>query len=373
MSIAESTRTETKDSYSQLFLIYDIQTKEVLFSNLPVEDFLGPSLDLTGHFPFQNKEQSKITNLANEWQYCLQLKEKETRNFHFQASSTRGKAIHFIVDAVGINMPAHLNSPVILFSIKKDTTQDNSTGQNKTELIHQKDYAEFIDLAAHDLDAPLRKLSLLIERLTHKYQTEPASDMQGYFTRIQSSITDMRTLVDSLSRLSGLSLAPTINMACDINAIVKEVLVDLQQTARGKNVSATVAALPVLNGDLIQYRQLFQNLLQNALRFSKTDSPLQIKISAVPLSTGEKTSLQLQGNKNWFRITVADNGIGFKQEYAEKIFKPFVRLHGKSEYPGTGMGLAICKKITDNHGGFIYAEGKEAEGATFTLILPQSL
>lgn len=373
MSIAESKRAEYKDSYSQLFFFYDTQTKEVLFSSVPVEDFFGPSLDLTDHFPFLNNEQSNIQNLATEWQYCLQLKEKETRNFHLKATSTEGKPVLFNVDAVGLNMPVHYNSPVVLFSIKKDTAQNNSSRHNKTELIHQKDYAEFIDLAAHDLDAPLRKLSLLIERLTHKYKTEPGSDMQGYFTRIQSSITDMRSLVDSLSRLSGLTLAPATNMSCDINMIVKETLIDLQQKGPGKNISATVSALPVLNGDLSQYRQLFQNLLQNTLRFSKTDSSLQIKISAVPLSAEEKKSLQLQENKKWFRITIADNGIGFRQEYAEKIFKPFVRLHGKSEYPGTGMGLAICKKITDNHGGIIYAEGKEAAGATFTLILPQSL
>jgi signal transduction histidine kinase len=373
MSIVESKRKEYKNSHSQLFFFYDKQTKEVLFSNLSMEDFFGSSLDLTDHFPFQNNEGGNTENLANEWQYCLQLKEKETSNFHFHATSAEGKPVLFNVDAVGLNMPVHNNSPAVLFSIKKDTAQNNSSGHNKTGLIDRKDYAEFIDLAAHDLDAPLRKLSLLIERLTHKYKTEPGSDMQGYFTRIQSSIADMRSLVDSLSHLSGLNLAPAINMSCDINAIIKEILMSLQQKAPGKNIAATVTTLPVLNGDLSQYRQLFQNLLQNALRFSKTDSTLQIKISALPLLSEEKESLQLQGNKNWFRITVADNGIGFRQEYAEQIFKPFVRLHGKSEYPGPGMGLAICKKITDNHGGIIYAEGKEAEGATFTLILPQSL
>jgi signal transduction histidine kinase len=100
--------------------------------------------------------------------------------------------------------------------------------------------------------------------------------------------------------------------------------------------------------------------------------PLQIKISSTQLSPDEKQSRGLQYNKDWYRIDVMDNGIGFRQEYAEKIFKPFIRLHGKSEYPGSGMGLAICKKIIENHGGVIYAEGNETTGATFTLILPQS-
>lgn len=371
MSNVESMRTENTDSYSQLFFFYNIQTKEVAFSSQSMEDFFGSPIDLDNKFPFVNNEQSNTQHLVKEWQYCLQLKEKESRNFHYEITSTDGIPSLFNFDAVRLNWPVYDHSPVILFSVKKKAAKNNGTRQNKTDFLYQKDYAEFIDIAAHDLDAPLRKMSLLIERLAHKQQTEPAGDMQDYFTRIQSSLADMRSLVDSLSRLSGLSTATPVNVSCDLNKIVENSISDLRQTT-DEAISLDLSAMPVLQGDIVQYKQLFQNILQNAIRFGRKDPPLQIKIVAAQLSPVEKRGFGITDNKNWFCITVSDNGIGFRQEYAGKIFKPFVRLHGKSEYPGTGMGLAICKKIIENHGGIIYAEGKEASGATITLILPQS-
>ena len=373
MRSAESIKTEYTGSYSQLFFFYNKPAQEILFSSLPMEGFFESSIDLQDRFPFINNKQIKSQSLVNEWQHCLQLKEKETSNFNFRATSTDGTPVLFSFDAIGINLPVYDNSPLVLFSVKKKPAKNNLAPQNKTATIYQKDYAEFIDIAAHDLDAPLRKLSLLIERLTHKYKTEPGSDMQDYFSRIQTSLTDMRSLVDSLARLSGLSSVPVKNVICDFNSIVGETVNDLRQQAQHKEISVTLSALPVVEGDMAQYRELFQNLLQNAVRFSKKDGPLEIKISAAPLSAVEKHRLGLPVDKTWFGVAVIDNGIGFSQEYAEKIFRPFVRLHGKSEYPGTGMGLAICKKITENHGGIIYAESHENNGATFTLILPQSL
>ena len=188
MSTGESINTEYTDSYSQLFFFYNTQTKKVLFSSQPMEEFFDSSVDLNNIFPFKNDEQ----NLDHEWEYCLQLKEEETRNFNFVATSTEGTPALYNFDALGLNMPVHYHSPVILFSVKKNAATTNLSRHMKTELIHPKDYAEFIDMAAHDLDAPLRKLSLLIERLAHKQETEPGSDMQDYFTRIQTSLADMQ-------------------------------------------------------------------------------------------------------------------------------------------------------------------------------------
>ncbi len=368
MSSNEFMNTGYTDSYSQLFFCYNTQTNEILFSSLGLDDFFGCPIDLKSRFPFINNEQNISRQLVNEWQHCLHLKEKETRNFYFKATSTNGIPVVLNFDAVGICN----NTPMVLFSVKKNPANNIITPQNKTTINYQKDYAEFIDIAAHDLDAPLRKLILLIERLTNKNKTEPGSDLQDYFTRIQTCIADMRSLVDSLARLSGLNSKPGKNISCDINSIVQDIADDFLQLDKDKKISITITGLPVLEGDKAQFRQLFQNLLQNAIRYCKKDFLLEIKINAAPVPSEEKQRLGLKGDKNWFMITVMDNGIGFNQEYAEKIFRPFVRLHGKSEYPGTGMGLAICKKITENHGGTIYCEGIENKGATFTLILPQS-
>ena len=102
------------------------------------------------------------------------------------------------------------------------------------------------------------------------------------------------------------------------------------------------------------------------------DAPAEINIQSSVLSSGEKDYFKLQQEKKYYKIEIADKGIGFKNEDAEKIFRPFVRLHGKSKFPGSGIGLAICKKIMENHGGIIYAEGNESEGSRFTLILPEN-
>ncbi len=373
MSSDEYLSAETTSSYTQLFFFYNIQTGEILFSSPGIEKFFETPINLKDQFPFITNEQNISQHLVNEWQHCLQLKEKETVNFYFKATSTNGTPALFNVNAVGLKMPVCNSLPMVFFSVKKNLVKNNITSQNKTAINYQKDYAEFIDIAAHDLDAPLRKLALLLERLAHKNKTEPGSDLQDYLNRIQTSLTEMRSLVDSLARLSALNSKPGTKVNCDINSIVGEIIHGLQQTNQDKKISVTLSALPVLEGDKIQYRQLFQNLLQNAVRYSKKDLPPEIRISAAPLSFVEIQHLGLPDDKAWHKITVKDNGIGFNQEYAEKIFRPFVRLHGKSEYPGTGMGLAICKKITENHGGTISCEGIENKGATFTLILPQSL
>jgi signal transduction histidine kinase len=118
---------------------------------------------------------------------------------------------------------------------------------------------------------------------------------------------------------------------------------------------------------------LFRNLLENAIRFSKKDNPPDIQVSAQAVTGKEKNSYGLQKDTNYFKITCSDNGIGFRQEYAEKIFRPFVRLHGKSEFPGNGIGLALVRSIVDNHRGIIYAESAENEGARFILLLPQTI
>jgi signal transduction histidine kinase len=128
----------------------------------------------------------------------------------------------------------------------------------------------------------------------------------------------------------------------------------------------------VLQGDSEQYELLFKNLLSNAIRFCKKDKLPIIEIRSESLSTEEIKRFNLGEHKIYYRITIKDNGIGFGEEYSEIIFNPFVRLNGKSEYPGNGIGLSICKKIVENHHGIIYAEGDENSGARIVLILPQA-
>jgi signal transduction histidine kinase len=249
----------------------------------------------------------------------------------------------------------------------------HSSAKSKTADNDRKDYAEFIDIAVHDLDAPLRKVSLLIDRLVHKNTTEPGGDLQDYFDRVQTSLKEMRTLIDRLSDFASLNSTARHNASCDMLSIINETLLEIRHKNPDKQIAASFSELPVLDGDKLQYRQLFQGLLQNAVSYNIKNQPVKIHITAEPLKDEEKGRLSLPMDKKYSKITVTDNGIGFEQQYAEKIFKPFTRLHGKSEYPGSGMGLAICRKIAENHNGIIYAESNQSKGASFTVILPQSL
>ena len=136
----------------------------------------------------------------------------------------------------------------------------------------------------------------------------------------------------------------------------------------GRKFSSTTCG----KGDAEQYCCLFKNLLENAIKFSKKDSVPNIQIRSSVVSPEEKDQFNLEGDRLYYKIEITDNGIGFKKDYTEKIFRPFVRLHGKSQFPGNGMGLAICKKIMNVHHGIIYAESLENEGARFTLVLPET-
>ena len=237
---------------------------------------------------------------------------------------------------------------------------------------YKKEYHEFIDIAAHDLDAPLRKLSALIERLTNKFKPVLTDkDAHEYITRINTSLDDMRSLIDGLTILSQIIADKREYTSCNIETIIEKTLADLQPIIKEKKAVITTSALPLAEGHLKQYNQLFRNLLDNAIKFSKEDTSPIINIRSTNITDEEKSYFKLQPEKQYCKIEISDNGIGFKQEYAENIFRPFVRLHGNSRFAGSGIGLAVCKKIVENYGGIIYAEGRENSGASFALILPQ--
>lgn len=355
-----------ENSNLSLFFFFNPVHKEILFSSLPFESFFGSPASLETGPPFINAFHNNDTeNLNKEWQSCLQLKENETHYFSFSKTGT-DKNLVFDFSVLCAVLSSLNGSPGLLFHVKKST---GSHSLNKTAHNYQKDYAEFIELAGHDLDAPLRKLSILIERLVAKI--EPAADVESYITRIQTSLTDMRSMIDNLSMLSALAFPAIKKDRCNIAYIVHAIAEQLPHHRR--DMIKVISPLPVLEGDCKQYQQLFKNLLDNAILFGKKETPVIVEIGAGPLQQEERLRFDLPGDTAYVKIIIADNGIGFSQEYAEKIFRPFVRLHGKSEYPGHGMGLAVCKKIVENHHGIIQADGKPGEGARFIVILPQTI
>jgi len=153
----------------------------------------------------------------------------------------------------------------------------------------------------------------------------------------------------------------------DLNIIVSEVQKDLAEIISEKKATIEFANLPTVNAVPLQFHQLFSNIIGNSIKYSRKDVPPVIKISAALIPVKNPSVLKCT---QCYEIKISDNGIGFEQEYAENIFKLFQRLHGRNEYYGTGIGLAICKKIVENHRGIITAAGKPGEGAVFTILLP---
>jgi PAS domain S-box-containing protein len=234
-----------------------------------------------------------------------------------------------------------------------------------------KELEEFAYVASHDMNEPLRKITTFIERLETKYKSELGTDGKLYLTRISASVENMRHLIDTLLEFSRTARSNQPFLQVDLNRILKEVQTDLELKIEETGTTINVEVLPVIEAIPSQMKQLFDNLLNNSIKFRKPNVHPVINIRCLRLSRRQKEQHHLDTGNTWFKIDFTDNGIGFEPEFNARIFQIFQRLHGKTEYPGSGIGLAICKKIIDQHKGLIYATGESDNGATFTIILPE--
>jgi PAS domain S-box-containing protein len=231
---------------------------------------------------------------------------------------------------------------------------------------------EFAYASSHDLQAPLRKIGYFIEQLKKELGEQLKGKSLEIVKRIESSTGRMQKLIDDLLTFSYISKGTGEVAEVDLNQQVKEVLEDLELEVAEKRVKITVERLPMVRGNGRQFHQFFQNLIGNAIKYTKADVVPVIQISSYEV-TGREAQARLpaeDADKKYHLIQLTDNGIGFEQEYAEDIFKVFTRLHNASDYPGTGVGLSIVQKVVENHNGYIWAESKPGEGASFKVLLP---
>ncbi len=221
-----------------------------------------------------------------------------------------------------------------------------------------EDLREFATIASHDLQEPLRKIMGFGMRL--KKDCSPHLDDRGkdYLERMERSAQQMQKFIDDLLGYSKVTTASAWRERVDLKEVISQVLTVLESPIEETHPIIEVGPMPFIEADRMQMTQLFQNLISNALKFHKKDVPPVVRISHRLLENGSH------------EILVKDQGIGFDARYLDRIFKPFERLHGKSEYEGTGMGLAICQKIVLRHGGELTAESSSQEGATFIVTLP---
>jgi signal transduction histidine kinase len=226
-----------------------------------------------------------------------------------------------------------------------------------------KDLDRFAYMASHDLQEPLRKIRIFSDRLNLKYSDLLDEEGKNYLDRIQKVTQRMQALINDLLIFSKISVEKDLFLQSDLNKLVGDVLVDMEHSIMEKNAKISVDELPSLCVNPVLMQPLFYNLISNALKYCKKDADPLIRIRA------EVNSEKNQENK-YCRILVEDNGIGFDQKYAEQVFEMFRRLHPKSEFEGTGIGLALCKKIVEKHNGFISVRSKVDEGSVFIVSLP---
>ncbi len=195
---------------------------------------------------------------------------------------------------------------------------------------------------------------------------------RNYFERMITSSHRMQTIIEDLLSVSGI-FQNNENESESLDRLISDVVTDLDMRIREKNAQVIYAPVPARFAGSKQFRQVFFNLLNNSLKFSKTDIPPVISISCTEVSPKEAEKYKLAGNQDYININFSDNGIGFDNNYAEKIFQMFERLHSTSEYDGTGIGLAVCKKIAEKHKGTITATGTPGIGASFSVIIPKQI
>ena len=236
-----------------------------------------------------------------------------------------------------------------------------------------KELASFNHVASHDLQEPLRKIQTFISRFSDEDKNLISENGKNYISKIEDSANRMRILIDDLLLFSRTNKSEKVFEKADLNFILENSKQELSQVITDKNAIITSDKLPFTNVIEFQMQQLFTNLIGNSLKYSNKNVPLKIEIICEIIIAENYPILNLSTKDKFYKISFTDNGMGFEQEQAEKIFVLFNRLHPANDFPGTGIGLTICKKIAENHKGFLFAEGYVNKGAIFNLFLPINL
>lgn len=238
------------------------------------------------------------------------------------------------------------------------TSYNKDIDDNLIELkARNKELENFAFLAAHEINRPLRHINAFGQKLKTKAGEKLDSDENLYLEKIINSSRALQNLLEDLLQLSRISSQEKELEEVDLNLVISDVIEEFDEDIEKLHAQIEIESLATIEADKLLIYLLFKNLLSNALKFRKADQDPKIKI-------------QSKNSEDYTEISFADNGIGFNEEDAQKIFRQFERLHGVSEYDGHGIGLALCKKIAKRHGGSITAHGIKNEGSTFTIKLP---
>ena len=265
---------------------------------------------------------------------------------------------------------------LVKIGVSNDITEEYTSKlaleeKNKSLIAINAELESFNQIVSHDLQEPLRKIQMFISRIQDTEWETISEKGKDYFGKIRISANRMQNLMMDLVNYSRTIKDNKVFVKTNLKEVLADVIQELSVNIEEKHAKVKVESLPKINIIQFQIHQLFVNLISNSLKYSKEDVAPVIKISTGKIEAEEKFNDIVLSDKKYHKIIVSDNGIGFKQEFSEKIFQLFKRLETEMDYAGTGLGLAICKKIIENHNGFIKADGIPGTGAIFTIYLPK--
>jgi two-component system, LuxR family, sensor kinase FixL len=325
--------------------------------------------ELIGRHSLELALEDDLPNIKSDFKSLLRdPKAIITREYHYKHKDGSWRILESITKT--INDQAN-NISGILFNLRDVTERRETENQLRAFTVKlqqsNRELQDFAYIASHDLQEPLRKVQAFGDRLNRKYSEKLGDEGNDYINRMRDAADRMQTLINDLLTFSRVSTKTQPFVETDLNRIAHEVLSDLEIKIEEVGAKIEIADLPKIETDPTQMRQLFQNLIGNALKFNRAEASPLIKVYAV---ANTPDIHQTQTAEKFVTIAVEDNGIGFEEKYLDRIFTVFQRLHGRTQFEGSGVGLAVCRKIVERHNGTITAKSTLGEGATFIISLP---
>jgi two-component system, LuxR family, sensor kinase FixL len=370
LTISETRYRRLFESAQDGILILDAETGQISDVNpflvemlgYSYEDFLGKKLWEIG--PFRNIEASKTAFLELQRKGYVRYKD-----LPLETKDGLSIAVEFVSNVYLVNYHKVIQCNIRDITERKLIAEALQKAHNELEQrvkertveleLGNKELQDFVFIASHDLQEPLRKVETFGDRLAARAGGSLDETSRNYLMRMRAAAATMRNLLDSLLLYSRVTTKVESIKETDLRKSVEAALSNLEIMVKEKNAHVEIGDLPIVEADRVQAIQLFQNLIENALKFGREGETPHVKIHAQ----------QAEDENRAYDIYVEDNGIGFEEGYLDKIFLPFERLHGRSDYNGVGMGLAICRKIVERHGGNITARSTPGKGSTFIVTL----
>jgi len=362
-----------------------IANKELVFQNQEKEKRAAELIIANEELVFQNQEKEKRAEeliIANK-ELAFQNREKEKRaaeliiankELAFQNEEKEKRAAELIIankELAFQNEEKEKRAAELIIANKELAFQNEEKEKRASELsIANKELLAFTYISSHDLQEPLRKIQTFVTIILENENKNLSEEGKYNFRRMQLAAGRMQQLIDDLLAFSRINTTDHKFEKTELNIIVEEVKTELKDTIQEKHATIEATELCPANIIVFQFRQLMYNLISNALKFSQPDVPSHILIKSRIVRGNKLKNVKLSTEKNYCHITVKDNGIGFEPHFSERIFGVFQKLHGKDVYEGTGIGLAIVKKIVENHNGIIIATSELNKGARFDIYIP---